>query len=195
MRNEGVIPSDDLLEEEITYIGLANIESGTGACSPVMVSGGSLKSSVKRFVAGDVLYAKMRPALRKACLVGNDIPEGFTSAECLVLRPKADPCTGNPTMLPALLAILLRSDLVYGQVVHLVTGIGRPRVSPKAILDVQLPIPPLTEQRRLLELQFRSEKEACGLVAEGKEALRQADMIRSDAQLALTRCILSPAKD
>ena len=127
LRNEGVIPFKDLQEEDINYLGLANIESLTGLYAPVMVNSSSLRSSVKRFVSGDILFAKMRPALRKVCLIGDDIDEGFTSSECLVLSPKNNPDTGDPIILPGLLDILLRSDLVFGQLIHMVTGIGRPQ--------------------------------------------------------------------
>ena len=194
MRNQGVIPSDDLVEEEMTYLGLANIEALTGRYSPNLVTGLSLKSSVKRFCAGDILFAKMRPELRKVCLINNELGEGFASAECLVLTPKMDPETGNPFILPDLLAILLRSDLVYGQVVHLVTGIGRPRLSREAVLNVQLPVPPRMEQHRLLERYHRSDEEARTLAAEAERALQEAEKIKSEAQYFLVGDILSPRK-
>ena len=194
LRNEAVVPAKDLCEEEITYLGLANIESHTGAYVPVLVSGSTLKSLVKRFVSGDVLFAKMRPALRKVCLIGDDIDEGFTSSECLVLTPKSDPATGSSLMLPSLLAILLRSDLVYGQLVHLVTGIGRPRLSKTDVLNVRLPVPDSGEQRRLLDLYYRSDAAAQSLFEESERALRDAGQIMAKAQRSLTDDILSPSR-
>src|SRR5205814_2120794 len=129
LRHEAVVPARDHPDEELTYLGLANIEAHTGACTPSVVRGSSLRSSVKRFAPGDVLFARMRPELRKVCLVPDGLGEGFASAECLVLVPRADPATGGPLFLPELLALLLRSDLTFGQLVHLVVGIGRPRLS------------------------------------------------------------------
>ena len=193
LRNEAVVPAKDLCEEEITYLGLANIESHTGVYLPVLVDGSTLRSSVKRFVSGDVLFAKMRPALRKVCLIDDDIDEGFTSSECLVLTPKSDPATGSPLMLPSLLAILLRSDLVYGQLLHLVTGIGRPRLSKRAVLNVRLPVPDSAEQGRLLDLYYRSDSAARPLVEESERALRDADQIMSQARRSLIDDILSPS--
>ena len=193
LRNEAVVPAKDLSEEEITYLGLANIESQTGVYVPVLVDGSTLKSSVKRFVSGDVLFAKMRPALRKVCLIGDDIDEGFTSSECLVLTPKSDPATGSPLMLPSLLAVLLRSDLVYGQLIHLVTGIGRPRLSKRAVLNVRLPVPDSAEQRRLLDLYYRSDAAARSLVEESERALRDARQIMTQARRSLIDDILSPS--
>ena len=194
LRNEGFIPSKDLLEEEITYLGLASIESCTGEYTVTQINGAALKSTVKRFVDGDILFAKMRPGLRKVCLIADEVEEGFASAECLVLTPRRDEETGNPIMLPELLAILLRSDLVYGQIIHLVTGIGRPRISKTAVLNVLLPIPPLEEQERLLEMYRRSDSAARSLVAESEQFLREARRIRSDADRSLVNDILEQAR-
>ena len=96
LRNEVVVPSKDLQEEDVTYLGLANIESHTGVYSAILVDSSSLRSSVKRFVSGDILFAKMRPALRKVCLIGDDIDDGFVSSECLVLTPRTNSKTGVP---------------------------------------------------------------------------------------------------
>lgn len=194
LRNEAVTPVKDLYEEEITYLGLANIESHTGVYRPALVEGSSLKSSVKHFVSGDILFAKLRPALRKVCLIGEDICDGFTSSECLVLTPKTDAATGAMFMLPSLLAILLRSDLVYGQLIHLVTGIGRPRLSKSAVLNVQLPVPDPAEQKRLLGLYHQSESVARQLVEESSLALKKADHILSQARRALIDDMLSPSR-
>ncbi|GIW90593.1 MAG: hypothetical protein KatS3mg109_1025 [Pirellulaceae bacterium] len=182
LRNETIVPSKDLRDEEITYVGLANIEAHTGVCSPVVTSGITLKSAVKRFVRGDILFSKLRPELRKVCLVPYDVAEGFASSECLILVPKTNRDTGEPLMMPEFLALLLRSDLVYGQIVHLVTGIGRPRLSKSVVMSVRIPVPPLKEQRRLVELYKRSETAARALIEEAEQALRKADEIMSNAR-------------
>ena len=193
LRNEVVIPSKDLQEEDVTYLGLANIESRTGMYTPTLVDSASLRSSVKRFVPGDILFAKMRPALRKVCLIGDDVGDGFASSECLVLTPRTNPETGVPIMLPRLLVILLRSGLIYGQLVHLVTGIGRPRVSTKAVLNVRLPVPHMAEQKRLLDLYYRSDSAVRSLIEESDRALKKADQIMSQAKRTIIDGILSPS--
>ena len=193
LRNEAAVPAKDFGEEEITYVGLANIESQTGAYLPAMVCGSTLKSSVKRFVSGDILFAKMRPSLRKVCLIGDDIDEGFASSECLVLTPKFDPTFDSPQMLPSLMAILMRSDLVYGQLMHLVTGIGRPRLNKADVLKVQLPVPSLIEQRRILALYRDSDAAARSLFEESDRALREAGQILAHARRSLIDEILSPS--
>jgi len=193
VRNEMVVPSKDLQDEELTYIGLANIEAHTGIYTPAIVAGSSLKSTVKRFVSGDILFAKLRPELHKVCLIGDDIDEGFASAECLVLVPRIDAASKEPVMIPQLLALLLRSDLAYGQIVHQVTGIGRPRLSRTAVLNLRLPVPPIGEQRRLLELYHRSERAAQALLSESEKAAEKSRQLMAEARHQLVSDLLRNA--
>ncbi len=190
VRNDSVMPSQDLLDEEIPFVGLANIQAHTGICNPVIISATTLKSSVKHFVSGDILFARMRPELRKVCLVPDSLDEGYASGECLVLTPKVDANTKRPVMIPELLAILLRSDLVYGQIVHMITGIGRPRVTSAVTLNVKLPLAAIDEQKRLLDLYHRSQAAAQLLQAEADKGMRQAGMLLENARTQLVADLL-----
>jgi excisionase family DNA binding protein len=135
-RNETLIPSTELSDQIILYTGLAHIEAGTGVPHQIPTPANSLKSAVKRYRPGDIVFAKMRPNLRKAALM--DFGEGgYVSAECIVLTVKER--DGHPIIDPLLLSVLLRSDLVYGQIMHLIAGIGRPRLSPGDLRRVLIP--------------------------------------------------------
>jgi hypothetical protein len=193
-RNEMVVPSQELQDEEITYIGLANIESGTGTCLPSIVESSQLKSAAKRALPGDILFAKMRPELRKVCLLADDVGEAFTSAECIVLTPRTS-ADGEPMILPELLATLLRLDLAYGQVVHLVIGIGRPRLSKSAVMGIKVPLPPIPEQRHLLEMYKRAEAAAGALVEASERAKKESNQILTDAGRDLVDSVLTGRRE
>lgn len=180
IRSESVTPRIELNGDLITYVGLASIESRSGRVTPELLDGGGLKSTVRRFRTGDILFAKMRPELRKVCLVSEEVGDGVVSSECLVLVPRKR--AGDWAMLPKLLAALLRSDLAYGQLVHTVTGIGRPRVSRGAVLSLRLPVPPLDEQNRILELYWRGMQAADELEREAGATLRRAMQLRDEAR-------------
>ncbi len=64
-RNITLVPSQDLADTVIPYTGLAHIEPYTGIVSQVPTVANSLKSAVKAYESGDILFAKMRPNLRK----------------------------------------------------------------------------------------------------------------------------------
>jgi len=180
VRSESVTPRIELNGDLVTYIGLADIEPRTGRVTPELIDGNHLKSTVRRFRPGDILFAKMRPELRKACLVSEEVGEGVVSSECLVLVTRKR--NGDWVLLPELLAALLRSDLCYGQLVHTVTGIGRPRVSKGAVLSLRLPVPPPEEQKRVLELYRRAILAADELERESQATLRRAMRLRDEAQ-------------
>jgi len=187
--NELVIPSRDFAEEDITYLGLANIDSYMGTCNPLIINGSSLKSAVRRFKGGDILFARMRPELRKVCLVPENIEEGFASSECIVLTPRKS-LAGEWLVLPKLLSILLRSDVAYGQLVHMVTGIGRPRINRQVILNIKIPVPPINEQNNLLELYEESEKISNSLISKSERALEKSREVIGGAHKLLVNKVL-----
>jgi type I restriction enzyme M protein len=94
-----------------------------------------------------------------------------------VLVPKTGPRNNEPLILPKLLCLLLRSDLVYGQIVHLVIGTGRPRLGKAALLNTRIPLPPLDRQRRLLQSYQQSAGAAQALLAESRKAAEAATRI------------------
>jgi hypothetical protein len=136
-RNQAIIPSSELEDQTILYTGLAHIEARTGVAHQVPTPANSLKSAVKRYEPGDILFAKMRPNLRKIAYM--DVEEGgYVSPECAVLSVKKD-SQGHPLIDPLILSVLLRSELVYGQIMHLIAGIGRPRLSTTDLRRIVIP--------------------------------------------------------
>ncbi len=181
VRNETIIPCIEMPDAKIAYVGLSQIEAGTGKYLAKMVTGESLKSAARRFEPGDILYSKMRPTLRKVCLADDQHEEAWTSTECLVLRPRVDPNTGTYIISPELLAAMLRSDLAQWQTAHLVSGIGRPRISERAVLDILVPTPPAEKQWRMLEQYQAAQRAVAELTAQAERATRQAESIRTAA--------------
>lgn len=179
-RKDTLIPSKELADSVIAYTGLAHIESHTGLAAQSATPTNSLKSAVKRYESGDILFARMRPNLRKVALM--DFPDGgFTSPECIVLSPKKNN-TGDYIIRPLLMSVLLRSDLVQGQIAHLTAGIGRPRLNTKDLRKVQIPIPPISEQETI-EAAYLAELESAKLIR------AQASRLVSDAANLETKAV------
>ena len=195
VRNGMVIPSKQDPDEVWRYIGLANIAATTGEYTVSNVLGNQIKSGVRHFHPGDILFSKLRPELRKCVLVRDDEDEGYVSSECLVFRTLEDAfndlflkdiaSNGKPPKHDQVdreyLAFILRSDIVFGQLVYQITGSGRPRVNQSAILGLRIPLPPLAVQREIVaahkmawkhHLECRTRSETA--LREGKEALEAA---------------------
>lgn len=182
-------PDTELTDEEFPYYGLAHIEAHTGHVHPQILTGSALRSTVARVEAGDLLFARMRPELRKICRAP---VAGYASAECLVLVPRAD-AVGQPLMRPDLLEVLFRSELVYGQVIHAVTGIGRPRLSRAAILAVRLPVPPPDVQDQLWARFSTQMADADTLDTDAAHLHARAAHARQSAIVALATALVGPA--
>lgn len=146
-RNSGVKAGEIYGDSIVPWIGLGEITAQTGEYEIAQVPGDRIRSSVHEFEGGDILVSKLRPKLRKVVRIPFGEPAGLCSAELLVLRKKAEPAA---EVLDEYVAYLLRSDLGYGQQVYQVTGVGRPRVSPKALKLLRIPVPAVEEQRRIL---------------------------------------------
>ncbi|GAA2526864.1 hypothetical protein GCM10009860_03220 [Microbacterium mitrae] len=171
----GVNASDLHGDSIVNWIGLGEITAETGEYEVLQVPGERIRSAVRVYQGGDVLVSKLRPKLRKVIRVPEEDDGGICSAEILVLRQKETPAA---PVIDDYVAYLLRSDLGYGQQVYQVTGVGRPRVSPTALKQLRVPVPPLHEQRLIL-------RELDAAFAHYRELHQQADALRQQAQQLL----------
>lgn len=188
-RNETAVPSKEMVDQVILYTGLANIEAGTGVAHQMLAPAASLKSAVKRYEPGDILFARMRPNLRKVALV-NFAEGGFASPECTVLTVKKG-ADGVPIIDPVLLAALLRSDLVFGQILHLVAGIGRPRLSVTDLRRVTIPLPTLEKQVWAKQHFENHLDEARELMQSAKDLQEQAHAVEINAVASLAKELIT----
>ena len=123
------------------YLALEHVESWTGRFAAAGDDIG-FDSQVKRFRAGDVLFGKLRPYLAKVVCPDRS---GVCAGEFLVLRP-------NITYLsPKYLEQLLRSRSVIDAIDASTFGAKMPRADWHFIGDMQVPLPPLPEQRAVVE--------------------------------------------
>lgn len=172
-RNETMIPSTEMADQVILYTGLANIEAGTGVAHQVPTPAASLKSAVKRYESNDILFARMRPNLRKVALMSFS-EGGYASPECSVLSVRRD-AEGHYIVQPEILATLLRSDLVFGQIMHLIAGIGRPRLNIADLRKVRVPVPSYIAQQEC-KAKFG------GRVASARQLRAKAQLLLAEAQ-------------
>ena len=183
-RNRTVIPSKELNDQMILYTGLASIEAGSGLAHQISTPANSLKSAVKRYESGDIIFARMRPNLRKVALMAFD-EGGYVSPECIVLTVRER--DSHPIIDPLLLSILLRSDLVYGQVMHLIAGIGRPRLAARDLRQVVIPTASYSSQEQW-RLRYLSRMSAVTVLKrKAEELLADASKIEREAVEQLAR--------
>lgn len=123
---------------ETIYIGLEHFGSARGVIS--FGSSKEVKSLKTVFKKGDVLYGKLRPYLNKHDVANYD---GICSTDILVFR--------NPNEESAkFFNYYLSLNSTISQAHEDSSGINLPRISSKKLGEFNIPIPPLSEQQRIV---------------------------------------------
>ena len=158
---------------------LEDIESDTGRllARKTARDRGSL-SNKAGFLAGDVLYGKLRPYLNKVLIA--DRP-GFCSTEIVPLRTSDD-------LDPRYLQLALTSPSFLSYANRRSYGMKMPRLGTDDLDNAEILTPPLAEQKRIvakvdelmalcdrLEAQLRQRDELAGVLAKAAVARFQAD--------------------
>lgn len=147
---------------ELPYIGLESIAAHTGqfARGELSKTPEVPQANSFRFGPEHLLYGKLRPYLNKVALPAM---AGKCSTEIIPLRP-----------LPALdrqyLAYFLRSPRVVDQICARTAGARMPRADIDFVLSLEIWLPPLDEQRRIVDILSRAE----GIVRLRREAQKKA---------------------
>ncbi len=148
--------------EELPYLGLEGIESGTGR----FVEGDLSKTPEVppahsfRFDERHVLYGKLRPYLNKVAL---PTEPGKCSTEIIPLLPSSQ-CDRQ------YLSYFLRAPSTVQQIAERSAGARMPRADMDFVLSLSIPLPAHEEQRRIVDLLSRAE----GIVRLRRQAQQKA---------------------
>ena len=127
------------IESGTSYLGLEHIQSGGRIIEYQSVESGELKSNKFMFDPETLLYGKLRPYLAKVCIPDR---EGCCSTDIIPIRP------GKRLDIGYLRHLLLWKPYV-DKAASLCSGANLPRISPSTLLGIEIPLPPLEEQRRI----------------------------------------------
>jgi restriction modification system DNA specificity domain protein len=98
------------------------------------------KSSKNSFFAGDILYGKLRPYLKKAVVADED---GFCSTEII-------PFSGLGKIDSQYLLFCMTSPFMLSNINQLTYGMDMPRLGTNDARNLLIPLPPLTEQQQIV---------------------------------------------
>lgn len=123
------------------YVGLEDIESNTGKYLGSMEAK-KVKSTTFYFNKHHLLYGRLRPYLNKVL-----VPEfeGHCSTEIFPLKV-------NSEINRHFLARWLMMENIVSKINSTCTGARMPRANMNAVLDFIIPVPPLTEQKRIVAI-------------------------------------------
>ena len=131
--------SPEEIETGTSYLGLEHIECGGRILGYQRVGAGELQSNKFIFDPGTLLYGKLRPYLAKICIPDR---EGCCSTDILPIRP-------SQKLNISYLKHVLLSKPYVDKANSLCSGANLPRISPSSLLGIEIPLPPLEEQRRI----------------------------------------------
>ncbi len=169
IERNSIQPED--IEKGTAYLGLEHIESGGRILEAKPVHEGELASSKFKFTECHLLYGKLRPYLAKIAL-----PEfcGICSTDILPILP-------GPDLDRRFLCYFLRQPSMVEYANSRAAGVNLPRLSPSALSEFEIPLPPLPEQRRIAEVLDRAE----ALRAKRRAALAELDSLTQSIFLDL----------
>ena len=127
-----------------TYVGVDNLlpnRAGKQDSNYLPTEGNAIA-----YQPNDILIGNIRPYLKKIWKADN---EGGASADVLVIRRTTQ------LLVPGYLYHLLADDRFFSYDMQHAKGAKMPRGNKEKILDYVLPLPPLSEQRRIVEILDR----------------------------------------
>lgn len=123
------------------YVGLEHIRPGGGSLVGLGIAEDSVSLN-SSFHAGDVLFGKLRPRLRKSVQVSF---EGYCSTDILVLRP-------SELTHPCFAGYLLQTDTVFDEAIRTEEGTKMPRCSWNTLRKLEVFVPTITQQVSITEI-------------------------------------------
>jgi type I restriction enzyme S subunit len=130
--------------EKFSYIDIDSVENGSGVITTVKdLIGKDAPSRARRVIrTDDVIMSEVRPYLKAFALVPKKFNNQICSTGFAVLRSKG-------SINPNYLLNTLFSDAVIDQCNRMMVGAQYPALNDSQVKKIQIPLPPLPEQRRI----------------------------------------------
>lgn len=141
-------------DAEFVYVDVAAIDNEAKSITGAKrMTGAEAPSRARKVLrTGDVLVSTVRPNLNAVALVPEALDDQTASTGFCVLRAKAE------VLMPEYLFYYVRSRRFVEELTKLVSGALYPAVTDRQVLEQRIPVAPLEEQRRIVDLLSRAER-------------------------------------
>ena len=164
LRKGGSVDPKKHQEEVFELYSIPAFDAG----APEVVAGSVIGSSKKAVQPNDVMISRIVPHIRRACVVGPaNGHRQIASGEWIIFR--------DERIWPKYLRWVLVGDVFHSDFMRTVSGVGGSllRARPAEVFKIQIPLPPLAEQKRIAGILDAAD----ALRAKRREALAQLDTL------------------
>lgn len=138
--------------ETFVYVDVTAVDNTAKAITGArLVLGSDAPSRARKQIRqGDILVSTVRPNLNAVAMVPPELDGQVASTGFCILR-------ATERVLPEFLYYFTRARVFVESLTSLVAGAMYPAVTDSQVLDQELPLPPICEQRRIVDLFVRAE--------------------------------------
>jgi type I restriction enzyme S subunit len=109
--------------------------------------------------AGDCLVSRLPDPVGRSCIIPSTTEKMITAVDCTIMRFKKD------VLIPAYFVYYSQSAHYLSSIAKLCTGTTRNRISRSNLGSTSVPVPPLSEQREIIEALMQIERQTQALEA------------------------------
>ena len=141
-------------KDSFTYVDISSVDKDTKKITEpqTLLVGDAPSRARKEIKVNDVLVATVRPNLNGVAIVPAQYDNQIASTGFCVLRSDTEQLDPN------YLFYFTQTETFISNLTELSTGAGYPAVSDEDILDTRIPLPTLTEQKRIASLLARADR-------------------------------------
>lgn len=131
----------------VRYVDIGSVDGSTHKLLQVPeVDSATAPSRCRQVVhSGDTVFSTVRPYLEKIAFIDSSLDNEFASTGFCVLRP-------TPDLEPRFLFHFASSKGLLDQVLPMQKGVSYPAVLDREVRGCTIPVPPLPEQRRIVDI-------------------------------------------
>lgn len=128
-------------------------------------------------IAGDILVSRLPDPVGRACIVPDLETRMITAVDCSIIR------LDERRIIPSFFVYFTQSETYLSAVAALCTGTTRSRISRSALGRIEVPLPPLDKQKRIVSVLDQAFAALDHASANAEENLRAArDMFSAELQ-------------
>lgn len=179
--NDEVLPESTEPDKQINYVEISDVSATFGIenITPMLFS--NSPSRARRIVKnGDILVSTVRTYLKAITAVENVTESLVASTGFAVIRPRSNIAISN------YLGKVVLTDGFIGEIISQSVGVSYPAINASAIMQVRIPLPPVSEQQKIAQFLDYETAKIDALIDEQK---RLIELLKEKRQAVISHAV------